>query len=173
LNLATSDEQELIFSFRKKLEIEILKANPLFSGVEEFLQSARDLGHPIAIATSKPTYLAKLVVMNSPLSKFIDYVQGTDDFPAKPAPDVILKCLSFFNKSQGVMFGDRIEDMLAASSAGIPSIGIAQGFHSISDLVSAGAEIAFDDFFELQKNLQDWSSSPQFHSHLKLPDSFT
>lgn len=146
LKLSSTQENKLISSFRTKLQIQIEESNKLFPGVEEFLQYAKELGHPTAVATSKPTYLAKLVVRNSPLNHYIDFVQGTDNFPAKPQPDVILKCLENFNTKKATMFGDRIEDMLSASAAGITSVGIAQGFHSPFDLLSAGAKFVFEDF---------------------------
>jgi phosphoglycolate phosphatase len=170
LDLSASDEIRLINLFREKLQFQIEDENILFPGVEEFLKNAKRLGYPLAIATSKPTYLAKLVVANSPLVSYVDFVQGTDNFPAKPAPDVILKCLSNFSVSRGVMFGDRIEDMVSASSAGIPSIGIAQGFHTISDLVSAGAQIAFKNFFELEKVANDSDFFLQLYDYFELPD---
>lgn len=146
LKLPVPQENKLILSFRTKLRSQIEESNQLFPGVEDFLQYAKDLGHPTAVATSKPTYLAKLVISNSPLVHYIDFVQGTDNFPAKPEPDVILKCLHHFNTDTASMFGDRIEDMQSASAARIISVGIAQGFHSSLDLLSAGAKFAFEDF---------------------------
>lgn len=146
LELPSTQENNLISSFRTKLQDQIEKSNELFPGVEEFLQFAKDLGHPTAVATSKPTYLAKLVVRNSPLTHYIDFVQGTDNFPAKPEPDVILKCLEYFDSDIATMFGDRVEDMLSANAARIISVGIAQGFHSSFDLITAGAKFVFEDF---------------------------
>jgi phosphoglycolate phosphatase len=146
LKLPLTQENKLISSFRSKLKFQIEESNELFPGVEEFLQYAKYLGYPTAVATSKPTYLAKLVVRNSPLINYIDFVQGTDNFPAKPEPDVILKCLEYFDSDTATMFGDRIEDMLSANAARIISVGIAQGFHSSFDLITAGAKFVFEDF---------------------------
>jgi phosphoglycolate phosphatase len=146
VKLPLTQENKLISSFRSKLKFQIEESNELFPGVEEFLQYAKYLGYPTAVATSKPTYLAKLVVRNSPLINYIDFVQGTDNFPAKPEPDVILKCLEYFDSDTATMFGDRIEDMLSANAARIISVGIAQGFHSSFDLITAGAKFVFEDF---------------------------
>jgi phosphoglycolate phosphatase len=149
LKLPLSRENELILSFRAKLKSQIEESNQLFPGVEDFLRYAKDFGHPTAVATSKPTYLAKLVVSNSRLINYIDFVQGTDNFPAKPEPDVILRCLNYFKTDVAAMFGDRVEDVLAARAAKIIPVGIAQGFHSSLDLLSAGAKFAFEDFIGL------------------------
>ena len=154
LGLSLEAEEKLIRVFRKELEMLIKDSNSLFGGVEEFLRDARKLDYPMAIATSKPTYLAELVVANSPLASFIDFTQGTDGFAAKPAPDVILKCLSHFKADCAIMFGDRVEDMMSAQSAGISSIGIAQSFHTVAELMVGGANVAFKSFSELRRNVE-------------------
>jgi len=136
----------LIIHFRKILEMEINRENVLFPGVEQLLTSLRTKGLKLAIATSKPTYLAKLVVKNSPLSTLFDVIQGTDGFPAKPDPTCILMAMEELGTSNAVMVGDRVEDILAAKAAGIDSIGIAHSFHNSQDLKSAGALHAFDSF---------------------------
>ena len=152
LNLDESKEFNFISIFRTKLQKSIEESNSLYGGVEEFLALSKTLGFNLAIATSKPTYLAKLVVAKSALFNYIDFVQGTDDFPAKPAPDVVLRCLRHFNTGSGIMFGDRVEDMDAASSAGIISIGLAQGHHTVENLVNNGARFAYRNFSELLDN---------------------
>jgi phosphoglycolate phosphatase len=154
LGLSTEVEEKLIQIFRNELRILIEDSNSLFDGVEEFLRDARELDYLMAIATSKPTYLAELVVANSPLARYIDFTQGTDGFAAKPAPDVILKCLSYFKTDCAIMFGDRVEDVASAQSAGISSIGIAQSFHTVNELTAGGANFAFKSFFELQSTVE-------------------
>ncbi len=151
LNLPTEVEETFIQIFRNELRILIEDSNSLFDSVEDFLRDARKFDYLMAIATSKPTYLAELVVANSPLASYIDFTQGTDGFPAKPAPDVILKCLSHFKADSAIMFGDRVEDMASAQSAGISSIGIAQGFHTVNELTASGANFVFKSFLELQR----------------------
>ena len=154
LGLSLEVEEKLIQIFRNELRILIEDSNVLFDGVEEFLRDAKKLGYLMAIATSKPTYLADLVVTNSPLASYIDFTQGTDGFAAKPAPDVILKCLSHFKIDCAIMFGDRVEDMASAQSAGIYSIGIAQSFHTVNELTAGGANFAFKSFLELQSTVE-------------------
>jgi phosphoglycolate phosphatase-like HAD superfamily hydrolase len=46
------------------------------------------------------------------------------------------------------MFGDRVEDMQAATAAGIQSVGIAQSAHSKDQLLIAGASLAYSNFEE-------------------------
>jgi phosphoglycolate phosphatase-like HAD superfamily hydrolase len=59
---------------------------------------------------------------------------------------VISKILADLNPMYALMVGDRIEDIEAASRAGINSIGIAAGAHKKESLLAAGSNLAFEDF---------------------------
>ena len=168
LELDVDSQDELILEFRRRLTLEIEIQNTLFPGVHEVLDRIVQNGFRLAIATTKPSYIANLVVKNSSLARFGFYIQGTDGFLPKPNPDVILKCLRYYNDHEAIMIGDRVEDILAAKGAGIPSVGLAASGHSTKDLGDAGAhrvfesmnvfseEIAFvenlEDFFGLGKS---------------------
>jgi len=152
LKLEPSELHLLIQTFRENLLLEIENGNPVFDGVVSFIQKSKDLGIPIGVATTKPTYLAVEVIKNSPLKDLIDFVQGTDGFPPKPNPEVLRRCMQGLGIKNAIMFGDRKEDIQAAKTLGIPSIGIAQSAHSIQDLLAEGATYSFSNFTELGLN---------------------
>jgi phosphoglycolate phosphatase len=87
-------------------------------------------------------------VHNSPLKGLIDFVQGTDDFPPKPSPEVIKRVLEIFANPPAIMIGDRVEDLEAASASGIPSIGIAQSAHDEERLILYGASLTYPNMQE-------------------------
>jgi HAD superfamily hydrolase (TIGR01549 family) len=149
LGLSTQKSLEIIAEFRRTLQISINDGNKLFAGAFEFISLSKDKGYKTGIATSKPTYLAELVIVNSDLNNLIDVIQGTDGFPAKPDPTSIQKAMMRLDTENAIMIGDRIEDIQAAKAAGIESIGIAQSFHNKELLRDAGAKLAFDSFIEL------------------------
>ena len=155
LVLTRKKQVELISKFREILSLEILQDNQLFEGAVNFILACKLRGLSIAVATSKPTYLAKLVVLNSELGPLVDFTQGTDNFPPKPAPDVIIRCLEFLESQTGLMFGDRKEDMIAGSAASLTSIGIVNSSHSHLDLKGCGALRTYDDYIEMIKDI-DW-----------------
>ena len=138
----------LITCFREILEHEIERENLVFPGVELLLSKLHKDGYKLAIATNKPTYLAELVVKNSCLNEFIDLIQGTDGFPAKPDPTCLLMVMESLGTGEAIMVGDRVEDILAARAAGIDSIGIANSFHNTQELKFAGAVHVFDSFLD-------------------------
>lgn len=141
--------QSLVATFRKHLEREILKHNDVFPSALGFLKEIRRLGFRNAVATSKPTYLAQLVVENSPLVGLIDHVQGTDNFPPKPSPEIFAHVERKMSGLILAMFGDRVEDIEAANSAKITSIGIANSAHSVTRLQNSGASYAYGSWEEL------------------------
>jgi phosphoglycolate phosphatase len=149
LEMSQSKQDEFITFFRKNLAKEISTSNQLFSGVLDLIVLIRNCDIRIAVATSKPTYLANQVIDNSEIRGMIDFIQGTDDFLAKPHPEVIHRCISALKSKKAIMIGDRTEDILAASAAGIPAIGIAQSAHSENLLVASGATLTFKSMYLL------------------------
>ena len=142
----------LVQEFRKFLKIAILENNEVFPGAIELIDLLRANGLKIGIATSKPQLQAELVVHNSPLKGLIDFVQGTDNFPPKPSPEVIKRVLETFVNPPAIMIGDRVEDLEAATASGIPSIGIAQSAHDEEMLTLHGASLTYTDMQEAFKD---------------------
>jgi phosphoglycolate phosphatase len=155
LKLSVSEEEIFVSIFRENLSKLIETENKLFKGVIEFIEKSKDLNIFIGIATTKPSPLARLVVKNSKISDLVDHVQGTDNFKPKPDPAVILRCLEQFKANKAIMFGDRIEDMIAGKAAGVKSIGISQSFHTKEELHKSGADLVVDNFVTL---LEKWDS---------------
>ncbi len=149
LEIDSTEETLLIQDFRSRLALEVKKDNPVFPGVVNFLTKIRERNIGLCVATSKPHDLAIRVIENSTIANFFDHVQGTNNFPGKPNPEVILRTKQAVPSTKYLMFGDRIEDIQASLNAGVPSIGIFQGFHGELDLLNAGADAAYSDFFTM------------------------
>lgn len=146
LNLEVELREKLVDRFRQILLSEICANNSIFPGVVESLAFLVDSGVNLAIATTKPTYLAQAVVDNSALKDFPILVVGTDGVPPKPDPFILNICLKHFGLKNAVMIGDREEDIRAAIGAGISSVGIAASGHTSYQLENAGAGAVFDSF---------------------------
>jgi phosphoglycolate phosphatase len=147
LNLSFDEKEQLINQFRKHLRTEITRNGvECFDGVVDTFYLLASLGISVAVATTKPSELAKHTINHSNLRQFNIHIQGTDNFLPKPSPVVINKILAELNPMYALMVGDRIEDIEAASRAGINSIGIAAGAHKENALLSSGAKLAFPDF---------------------------
>jgi phosphoglycolate phosphatase len=157
LKLNEEASAQFIIEFRKNLLREIQVHNKVFDGVVSGLRLLSECGARFAIATSKPSDLAKQVVYNSELRDFDFFVRGTDAEPHKPDPFVILECLRHFDRPNAVMIGDRTEDMEAAISAGVPGVGISASGHTNMQLKKSGAHTVFESFEDLTRTISNVS----------------
>ena len=121
------------------------------------------MGFRLVIATSKPTYLAELVVRESELIYYIDFVQGTDGFLPKPNPEIIYRIQREVAGNVIALVGDRTEDIHAAKQASIIGVGVAQSAHSAEVLAAAGADYTYMSIVDLLDSsfLHDLSSDRQ------------
>src|SRR5580704_15264637 len=81
-------------------------------------------------ATTKGTPTTRAVLELFGLLPYFDHVQGTDGFPAKPEPDVILASLQVFGaKPEDCLFvGDSPTDMEAGRRAGVKTCAVLWGY---------------------------------------------
>jgi phosphoglycolate phosphatase len=99
----------------------------VFPGVGEMLAG---LGGRKSTATTKGTPTTRLVLEQFGLIGHFDHVQGTDGFPAKPAPDVLLKSIEVFGVPAGdcLLVGDTATDMEAGRRAGVKICAVRYGY---------------------------------------------
>lgn len=105
----------------------------VFDGVREALAG---LGGRKSTATTKGTPTTRIVLERFGLLQYFDHVQGTDGFPAKPAPDVIERSLSVLNiRPDDVLFvGDSAADMAAGRAAGVKLCAVTYGYGNLDEM---------------------------------------
>jgi phosphoglycolate phosphatase len=109
------------------------KSTHVFPGVAEALAA---LGGRKSVATTKGTPTTRLILEQFGLLHHFDHVQGTDGFPCKPAPDVILRCLEALSArpDECLMVGDSAADMEAARRAGVRVCAVRYGYGKFEDM---------------------------------------
>ena len=87
-------------------------------------------------ATTKGTPTTRSVLEMFGLLPFFDHVQGTDGFPAKPEPDVIVASLKVFgtNPDDCLLVGDAPADMEAGRRAGVKTCAVLWGYGKREDM---------------------------------------
>jgi phosphoglycolate phosphatase len=87
-------------------------------------------------ATTKGTPTTRAVLEMFGLLPYFDHVQGTDGFPAKPEPDVILASLKVFDAKPGdcLFIGDSPADMEAGRRAGVKTCAVLWGYGKRADM---------------------------------------
>ena len=151
LDLSPEQSIKLVADFRIELNDMNFDDSDLYPGTCELLEFFKGQGVPLAIATNKPTANAELLLAKTAISGYFVTVQGSDGLNPKPHPDILLKVSSDLGINKAIMVGDRSEDIIAANEAGFQSIGLAQTFHSKSELESSGAFLVFEGMQDLAK----------------------
>jgi len=117
-------------------------------GVPEMLAS---LGGRKSTATTKGSITTRAVLEQFGLVKFFDHVQGTDEFAAKPEPDVLLKSIERFGvkPSDCLLIGDAPADMEAGRRAGVVTCGVRYGYGDLAEMAKFKPDYWIDDPREL------------------------
>ncbi|MBU0492879.1 MAG: HAD family phosphatase [Chloroflexi bacterium] len=100
----------------------------LVPGLDEFLRAARDLGVPMAVATSAPPPNISFVLEGLDIAGYFQAVIGADRVPrGKPHPDMFLAAAEALSAAPArcLVFEDALMGLEAARRAGMPSVAVA------------------------------------------------
>jgi len=120
----------------------------VYPGVAEMLKG---LGGLKSTATTKGTPTTKVILEKFGLISYFNHVQGTDGFPAKPEPDVILKSLEIFGvpPEECLMIGDAPSDMEAGRRAGVQTCAVRYGYGDLEAMAAFNPNFWIDHPSEL------------------------
>lgn len=120
------------------------KATRVYPGVPEALAA---LAGRKSTATTKGTPTTRAVLGQFGLIQYFDHVQGTDGFPYKPAPDVILTALAALGArpEDCLMVGDSPADMEAGKRAGVKTCAVRYGYGKAEELARFTPDFWIDD----------------------------
>ena len=142
--LSKEESEKAIEYYRERFSVKGLYENEVYTGVEKMLQTLKESGKKLIIATSKPEKFTIMILEHFDLLKYFDYVAGaTMDGSRGEKADVIRYALEISgveDKSEAIMVGDRKFDVLGAKENGLRSIGVLYGFGDREELTEAGAD---------------------------------
>lgn len=115
--------------------------NAPYPGIPELLQTLKEHGHKLLIATSKPETLAFEITKKFGLYDYFDMICGaTLDRSRVNKDDVIAYLLAQNGTSENmIMVGDTAFDVTGAAAHRIPTIGVSWGYGEEKDMLDAGA----------------------------------
>ena len=139
---------ELIRQYRAIYLARGHKLTRVYPGVREALAA---LPGRKSTATTKGTPTTRAVLEQFGLLRYFDHVQGTDGFPYKPAPDVILTALAALRArpQDCLMVGDSPADMEAGKRAGVRTCAVRYGYGKPEDLARFAPDFWIDDLRDL------------------------
>jgi phosphoglycolate phosphatase len=124
-----------------------------FPGVARGLRALRDAGFTLTVATSSYTASAETLLAAAGLRDLFTTVVGVDRVThPKPHPEtarLITRDLGI-SPDQAVMVGATTHDVLMAKNAGMWSIAVSYGVHTVRQLTSANPTWIADSFGEVR-----------------------
>ena len=117
--------------------------NKVYEGIAKTLETLRNKGYHLLIATSKPTKYAVMILEKFNLAEYFEFVSGSAmDEKNSSKADIIRYALDMnkINPDEAVMIGDRKHDIIGAKANGIHSIGVLYGYGDIDEMLAVGAD---------------------------------
>jgi phosphoglycolate phosphatase len=145
---STQDMDQLVVNYRAIYPARGHRMTKLYPGVLETLST---LPGRKSTATTKGTPTTRMILEQFGVLPYFNHVQGTDGFPCKPSPDVILKSLEVFgaDPSDCLMIGDSAPDMEAGRRAGVKICGVRYGYGDIAKMQTFDPDYWIDDIRQL------------------------
>lgn len=117
--------------------------NEIYEGIRDLLIELKINGCVLAVATSKPTVFAEIIIKYFNLDPYFDIIVGSNlDGTRVKKGEVIaytLEQLNVRDTNNTIMVGDREHDIFGANQNGLDSIGVEYGYGSKEELEEAGA----------------------------------
>jgi phosphoglycolate phosphatase len=114
----------------------------VYPGIPESLHALQQSGARLFVATSKPHVLAQRIIEHFGLTPFFSGAYGSELDGTRSDKRQLLAYIleqESLVPAATVMVGDRAQDIWAARSNGLSSIGVLWGYGSRDELVGAGA----------------------------------
>jgi phosphoglycolate phosphatase len=142
------DRDLLAKTYKKNFQEKSSKGILLYPGVESALTFLQNQGLKMAVATGKSRPGLERELSNSNLKPYFQATRTTDDCNAKPDPHMILDIMKELDciPKETIMIGDTTFDLEMAENAGVESIAITGGAHSIELLEKCKPLKSFSSF---------------------------
>ncbi|MDP5240873.1 HAD-IIIA family hydrolase [Uliginosibacterium sp. 31-16] len=126
----------------------------LFDGARELLESLREQGYQLAIATGKARRGLNRVLAQSGLEPLFHASRCADESFSKPHPGMLLELMDelFVAPERTLMIGDTTHDLLMAKNAGAAALAMTYGAHPVEGLAAEQPLALLDSM----RALRDW-----------------
>lgn len=155
--LSEGDNQKLVERYRhhyfaKQGEI------TLFDGVPEFLKQCREQGYMLAVATGKGRRGLNAALDSIGLRTMFDDTRTADETASKPDPLMLNELVQVLDTpiERALMIGDTTHDIQMAVNAGMPSLAITHGAHSVDTLSQFTVEQGLLGVVHSIREMENW-----------------
>lgn len=147
--------EEAVSKFRQRYLTVGKFENAPYPGIRQVLETLKEKGHRLYVATSKPEETAIEILTKFQLASYFDLICGADMAGLRDEKDkVIAWLLSQIPREETIlMVGDTAFDVLGAKAHNIPCIGVTWGFGSRESMEKAGAVRVANTMEELMDSI--------------------
>jgi len=133
-----------------------LRPSPLYPGVLESLESFRQRGLRMAVATGKSRRGLDRVLAGHGWLDYFEISRCADETASKPDPLMLNEILAHCGvpADKALMVGDSSFDLDMARRAGIDSVAVGYGAQALASLMAFAPRLAIDEFSELRRWLE-------------------
>ena len=131
-------------------------ATVTYPNVSSTLKALKEKGYRLAIVTNKPFAFVEPILEGLDLDGLFELILGGDSLAQKkPNPAPLLHVCETLNVDVKacVMVGDSKNDILAANSCAMQSVGVTYGYNYGEDISMYEPDVIVDDFAKLLKSL--------------------
>ena len=149
---------EALTSFLDFYTQNLCDTTDVYPHVKETLHTLKKQGYVMSIVTNKPIAFVAPILKGLGLDGLFELILGGDSLPVKkPEPLPLLHtCQQLgFSIEEALMIGDSKNDILAANSANMQSIGVTYGYNYGEDISTFSPTTVIDDFQTLTALLTD------------------
>ena len=136
--------KKAVEKYREYFSVTGLYENAVIEGMELLLSRLRQEGKLLIVATSKPEYFAKKILVHFHLDGYFTDICGSELDGRRTAKEEVIRYALERNKisdlKDAVMVGDRLHDMEGAKAVGMACVGVLFGYGSREELLEAGAD---------------------------------
>ncbi len=131
--------------------------SPLFEGATEVLNTLRDSGYGLAVATGKSRRGLDKGLIDTGLSDYFPITRCADETRSKPHPQMLEEILVDFNTepSKTLMIGDSEYDLQLANNTKVDGLAVSYGVHGLMRLLKEDPVGFVDDIKQLPQWLVD------------------
>ena len=127
-----------------------------FSGVEALLQDLEQQGHKLAVATGKSRKGLNRVLKRLGWTERFHATRCADETASKPHPLMLHELMQEldFAADNTLMVGDTEYDLAMAANAGVSSVGVSYGAHTVERLQKHAPIAIIDDIGALTQSIR-------------------
>lgn len=123
-----------------------------YPGALDCVRALHEAGKKTAVATSKPTRFARVLLEKFDFLPYFDVVCGADSDAHAGKAEIVRRALGALGAQpeDSVMVGDRKYDVYGAAACGVPCIGFDGGYEEAGEFAAAGAAAEVADYAALR-----------------------